>query len=184
MTSKAKLAYLIIMIHHVLFFFFTSYWQRRASIFFSEHSPTFWDSVDGFSASELAEHQVQNADGDGQTWRKLSDVSARLNGAVWTFRCSGSVPVQAPTRCEKQVVRLEAEIQGLMNVINEQHRYIQELQRSQSQQLQQIPNMYLGQQNLYKGRFWSNDTFLPAAFVRNTTTFYLPNGLLVQFEGN
>ncbi|KAK5603403.1 hypothetical protein CRENBAI_008224 [Crenichthys baileyi] len=56
----------------------------------------------------------------------------------------------APLLCEEKVVRLEAEIQGLMNVINDQHRYILELQNSQSQQLQHIPNMYLGQQNLYR----------------------------------
>uniref|UniRef100_A0A3Q2QUP4 Fibrinogen-like protein 1 n=1 Tax=Fundulus heteroclitus TaxID=8078 RepID=A0A3Q2QUP4_FUNHE len=56
----------------------------------------------------------------------------------------------APLLCEEKVVRLEAEIQGLMNVINEQHRYIQELQSSQTQQLQLIPNMFLGQQNLYR----------------------------------
>ncbi|XP_015226950.1 PREDICTED: fibrinogen-like protein 1 [Cyprinodon variegatus] len=55
-----------------------------------------------------------------------------------------------PLRCEKKVLRLEAEIQGLMSVINDQHRYIQELQSSQAQQLQHIPNMFLGDNNLYK----------------------------------
>ncbi|XP_017297164.1 fibrinogen-like protein 1 [Kryptolebias marmoratus] len=56
----------------------------------------------------------------------------------------------APLPCEKRVVRLEAEIQGLKNVVSEQHRYILELQSSQSQQLQRIPNTYLDPQNLYR----------------------------------
>uniref|UniRef100_A0A3Q4N399 Fibrinogen-like protein 1 n=1 Tax=Neolamprologus brichardi TaxID=32507 RepID=A0A3Q4N399_NEOBR len=60
-------------------------------------------------------------------------------------------PVQAPVPCEERVSRLEAEIQGLMNVISEQHRYIQELHSSQAQQLQQIPNSYLGLDDLYRG---------------------------------
>ncbi|XP_040001646.1 fibrinogen-like protein 1 isoform X1 [Xiphias gladius] len=56
----------------------------------------------------------------------------------------------APVPCEEQVVRLEAEIQGLMNVINDQHRYIQELHNSQTQQLEHIPNSHLGPENLYR----------------------------------
>ncbi|XP_063333182.1 fibrinogen-like protein 1 [Pelmatolapia mariae] len=58
--------------------------------------------------------------------------------------------VAAPVPCEERVSRLEAEIQGLMNVISEQHRYIQELHSSQAQQLQQIPNSYLGLDDLYR----------------------------------
>ncbi|XP_035770592.1 fibrinogen-like protein 1 [Neolamprologus brichardi] len=58
--------------------------------------------------------------------------------------------VVAPVPCEERVSRLEAEIQGLMNVISEQHRYIQELHSSQAQQLQQIPNSYLGLDDLYR----------------------------------
>ncbi|XP_042284957.1 fibrinogen-like protein 1 isoform X1 [Thunnus maccoyii] len=56
----------------------------------------------------------------------------------------------APVPCEEKVVRLEAEIQGLMNVINDQHRYIKELHKSQAQQLENIPNSHLGPDNLYK----------------------------------
>ncbi|XP_035515400.1 angiopoietin-4-like [Morone saxatilis] len=56
----------------------------------------------------------------------------------------------APVPCEEKVVRLEAEIQGLMNVIDDQHRYIQELHNSQTQQLEHIPNSHLGPENLYK----------------------------------
>uniref|UniRef100_A0A1A8KJA8 Fibrinogen-like protein 1 n=1 Tax=Nothobranchius kuhntae TaxID=321403 RepID=A0A1A8KJA8_NOTKU len=58
--------------------------------------------------------------------------------------------VGAPIPCAEKVVRLEAEIQGLMNVIQDQHRYILELHSSQSQQLQHIPNTFLGPQNLYR----------------------------------
>lgn len=46
---------------------------------------------------------------------------------------------------------MEAEIRGLMNVINDQHRYILELHNTQSLQLQQIPNTHLGPKNLYRG---------------------------------
>ncbi|XP_051242097.1 fibrinogen-like protein 1 isoform X2 [Dicentrarchus labrax] len=56
----------------------------------------------------------------------------------------------APVPCEEKVVRLEAEIQGLMNVIDDQHRYIQELHNSQTQQLEHIPNSHLGPENLSK----------------------------------
>ncbi|GAA6225841.1 fibrinogen-like protein 1 isoform X1 [Lates japonicus] len=56
----------------------------------------------------------------------------------------------APVPCEEKVVRLEAEIQGLMKVINDQHQYIQELHNSQSQQLEHIPNSHLGPENLYR----------------------------------
>ncbi|XP_059191151.1 fibrinogen-like protein 1 [Centropristis striata] len=37
-----------------------------------------------------------------------------------------------------------------MNVINDQHRYIQELQNSQAQQLEYLPNSHLGPENLYR----------------------------------
>ncbi|XP_023151280.1 fibrinogen-like protein 1 isoform X1 [Amphiprion ocellaris] len=56
----------------------------------------------------------------------------------------------APVPCEEKVVRLEAEIQNLMSVINDQHRYILELHSSQAQQLQHIPNSQLGVDNLYR----------------------------------
>ncbi|KAM9363257.1 fibrinogen-like protein 1 [Symphorus nematophorus] len=56
----------------------------------------------------------------------------------------------APVPCEEKVVLLEAEIQGLKNVIDDQHRYIQELHQSQSQQLEYLPNSHLGPENLYR----------------------------------
>ncbi|KAF6739388.1 Fibrinogen-like protein 1 [Oryzias melastigma] len=59
-------------------------------------------------------------------------------------------PLAAPVPCEERVVRLEAEIRGLMNVINDQHRYILELHNTQSLQLQQIPNTHLGPKDLYR----------------------------------
>lgn len=54
--------------------------------------------------------------------------------------------------CEEKVVLLEAEIQVLKNVISDQHRYIQELHKSQAQQLEHIPNSHLGPGNVYRGR--------------------------------
>ncbi|KAM7393554.1 hypothetical protein PAMP_020417 [Pampus punctatissimus] len=56
----------------------------------------------------------------------------------------------APVPCEEKVVRLEAEIRGLMSVIDDQHHYIQELHNSQAQQLENIPNSHLGPENLYR----------------------------------
>ncbi|XP_049901560.1 fibrinogen-like protein 1 [Epinephelus moara] len=56
----------------------------------------------------------------------------------------------APVPCEEKVVRLEAEIQGLKNVIDDQHRYIRGLHNSQAQQLEHIPNSHLGPDNLYR----------------------------------
>ncbi|KAM4603887.1 fibrinogen-like protein 1 [Polymixia lowei] len=50
----------------------------------------------------------------------------------------------APVPCEETVVRLEAEIQELKGVINDQRRYTQELHNSQALQLAQIPNTHLG----------------------------------------
>ncbi|KAM3622905.1 uncharacterized protein V6R79_004584 [Siganus canaliculatus] len=58
--------------------------------------------------------------------------------------------VQGPVPCEEKVARLEAEIQGLMNVISDQHRYIQQLHTSQALQLEQIPNSHMGPGNLYR----------------------------------
>ncbi|KAM9315163.1 fibrinogen-like protein 1 [Pholidichthys leucotaenia] len=55
-----------------------------------------------------------------------------------------------PGPCEQKVGHLEAEIQALKDVIDDQHRYILELHGSQVQQLQQIPNSHLGPQNLYR----------------------------------
>lgn len=48
------------------------------------------------------------------------------------------------------MARLEAEIQGLLNVIGAQHRYIQELHNSQAQQLQRVPLSFLDPDNLYR----------------------------------
>ncbi|XP_041839273.1 fibrinogen-like protein 1 [Melanotaenia boesemani] len=56
----------------------------------------------------------------------------------------------APIPCEERVIRLEAEIRGLMNVINDQHRYILELHNTQSLQLQHLPNAHLGPENMYR----------------------------------
>ncbi|KAM9700036.1 fibrinogen-like protein 1 [Menidia menidia] len=56
----------------------------------------------------------------------------------------------APVPCEERLVRLEAELQNLMGVINEQHRYILELHGSQSEALQRLPNAHLGPGNLYR----------------------------------
>ncbi|XP_061589067.1 fibrinogen-like protein 1 [Cololabis saira] len=74
---------------------------------------------------------------------------AMLKTAV-TFLLHLVSSLAAPLPCEERVVRLEAEIQGLMNVINDQHRYILELHTSQSEQLQHIPNTHLGPKNLYR----------------------------------
>ncbi|XP_060941667.1 fibrinogen-like protein 1 [Limanda limanda] len=56
----------------------------------------------------------------------------------------------APVPCEDTVVSLEVEIQGLVNVINDQHRYIQELHNSQAEQLENMPNLHLDPENLYR----------------------------------
>ncbi|XP_029949247.1 fibrinogen-like protein 1 [Salarias fasciatus] len=56
----------------------------------------------------------------------------------------------APVPCDKKVARLEAEIKSLMNVINDQHRYILELHSSQGRQLEHLPNTFLGSDELYK----------------------------------
>ncbi|KAM3864695.1 fibrinogen-like protein 1 [Diretmus argenteus] len=56
----------------------------------------------------------------------------------------------APVPCKERVGRLEAEIQGLMGVIVDQHRYIQELHDSHAQQLEHIPNTHLGTGNQYR----------------------------------
>ncbi|XP_037110805.1 fibrinogen-like protein 1 [Syngnathus acus] len=61
-----------------------------------------------------------------------------------------AVSVAAPVPCEQIVVRLQAEIEELTNVINEQHRYIQVLHSHQAQQLEHIPNSHLGAQNPYR----------------------------------
>ncbi|XP_028276478.1 fibrinogen-like protein 1 [Parambassis ranga] len=56
----------------------------------------------------------------------------------------------APVPCDEKVTRLEEEIRGLKNVIHNQHRYILELHRSQSLQLQHLPSSHLGAENLYR----------------------------------
>lgn len=63
-----------------------------------------------------------------------------------------SFSVQAPLPCEEKVVLLEAQIKVLNNVISDQHRYIDELHKSQAQQLEHLPNSHLGTRNLYRGR--------------------------------
>lgn len=60
--------------------------------------------------------------------------------------------VQAPVPCEKKVAELEKEIQDLKNTIHSQNLYIQELHRTQSQQLENLPNLHLGTENQYRGR--------------------------------
>ncbi|XP_071388857.1 fibrinogen-like protein 1 [Centroberyx affinis] len=61
-----------------------------------------------------------------------------------------AVCVAVPVPCEELVGRLEAEIQELLGVIKDQHRYIQELHSSQAQQLEHIPNTHLGTGNQYR----------------------------------
>ncbi|AWP06227.1 putative fibrinogen-like protein 1 [Scophthalmus maximus] len=56
----------------------------------------------------------------------------------------------APVPCEVEVVHLEAEIQRLVSVINDQHRYIQGLHNSQAQQLEHIPSSHLGPENRHR----------------------------------
>lgn len=75
--------------------------------------------------------------------------------------------------CEEKVSNLEAEIRGLIKVINDQHRYIQELHNSQAQQLQYIPNSHLGPENLHRGR----DGF-PFVFYLHFTAFGCPTYLM------
>ncbi|KAM9857668.1 fibrinogen-like protein 1 [Aulostomus maculatus] len=56
----------------------------------------------------------------------------------------------APVPCEEMVIRLEAEIRGLKMVIDDQHRYIQELHKIHAQRLEHLPNSHLGPDNLYR----------------------------------
>ncbi|XP_058496080.1 fibrinogen-like protein 1 [Solea solea] len=58
--------------------------------------------------------------------------------------------IAAPVPCEEKVVRLETEIQDLISVINDQHRYIRDLHNRQAEQLEHIPNSHLGPSNLYR----------------------------------
>ncbi|KAG7225821.1 hypothetical protein INR49_014342 [Caranx melampygus] len=71
-------------------------------------------------------------------------IQDRLDLLIWF------VSLQAPMPCEEKVAGLEAEVQGLMNVISDQHRYIQELHNSQAQQLEHVPFSYLEPENLYR----------------------------------
>lgn len=50
------------------------------------------------------------------------------------------------------VGRLQAEMEDLVRVINDQHRYIQELHLSQAQKLPQIPQTHLQTGGQYKGQ--------------------------------
>lgn len=59
--------------------------------------------------------------------------------------------VQAPVPCEKKVAQLEKDIQELKDTISSQNLYIQELHRTQSRQLENIPNLHLGTENQYRG---------------------------------
>ncbi|XP_061686074.1 fibrinogen-like protein 1 [Syngnathoides biaculeatus] len=71
-----------------------------------------------------------------------------ITSVYFLFRITVGVPVPVP--CEEKVVRLEAKIEALTNVINEQHQYIQVLHDHQAQQLMHIPNSHLATQNLHK----------------------------------
>ena len=77
-------------------------------------------------------------------------ISKCIASGNYSYDCV-SLPFQAPVPCEEMVVHLEAEIQGLKRVINNQQQYIQELHNSQVQQLEKIPNSHLGPENLYRG---------------------------------
>ncbi|KAJ0050883.1 hypothetical protein NL108_009324 [Boleophthalmus pectinirostris] len=57
---------------------------------------------------------------------------------------------KVPVPCAEVVSRLEAELEGLMEIVREQHRYIQELHRSQTTQLQGVPNSFMGTGNIYR----------------------------------
>ncbi|XP_029621728.1 fibrinogen-like protein 1 [Salmo trutta] len=56
----------------------------------------------------------------------------------------------APVQCGEMVGRLQAEMEDLVRVINEQHRYIQGLHLSQAQKLPQIPQTHLQTGGQYK----------------------------------
>lgn len=60
--------------------------------------------------------------------------------------CPHVLCVQVPLPCEKQVVRLEAEVRALQSLVTEQHLYIQQLQSAQNQNQIQIQNQNLNQQ--------------------------------------
>lgn len=75
--------------------------------------------------------------------------------------------------CEEKVVRLEAEIQGLKNVIDDQRRYIRGLHNSQAQQLEHIPNSHLGPDNLYRGRERFLSEIHACVFIVSAFTTYL-----------
>lgn len=80
----------------------------------------------------------------------LADVHAPFTMAEhWNWNV---FPVQAPVPCEKKVAELEKEIQELKSTISSQNLYIQELHRTQSQQLENLPNLHLGTENQYRGR--------------------------------
>lgn len=59
--------------------------------------------------------------------------------------------VQAPVPCEKKVAELERDIHELKKTISSQNSYIQELHRTQSLQLENLPNLHLGSENQYRG---------------------------------
>ncbi|XP_077379884.1 fibrinogen-like protein 1 isoform X1 [Festucalex cinctus] len=80
--------------------------------------------------------------------RKRTEMMGMLTSVYVLFHMAVSVAVRLP--CEQMVVRLEAEIEQLTNVISEQHRYIQVLHHHQAKQLEHIPNSHLGMQNLYR----------------------------------
>ncbi|KAL7403986.1 hypothetical protein ABVT39_008108 [Epinephelus coioides] len=82
-----------------------------------------------------------------------SSIRSPMMGMLRTsvaFLLHMAASLAAPVPCEEKVVRLEAEIQGLKNVIDDQHRYIRGLHNSQAQQLEHIPNSHLGPDNLYR----------------------------------
>ncbi|XP_056135642.1 fibrinogen-like protein 1 [Lampris incognitus] len=68
----------------------------------------------------------------------------------WLILLHLAACLAAPIPCEEKVVRLEEEIKGLRQVIDDQHRYILELQKSQASKLEQLPNAHLHPEDLYK----------------------------------
>ncbi|XP_057698872.1 fibrinogen-like protein 1 [Corythoichthys intestinalis] len=105
-----------------------------------------------------------------------------IKSVYFLFHVAFSVAVPVP--CEQQVVRLEAEIAGLTNLINEQHRYIQVLHSHQAEQLEHIPNSHLGSQNLYRdcSEIFANGNVASGLYVIRPDGF--PTALSVYCDMN
>ncbi|KAK7929787.1 hypothetical protein WMY93_006182 [Mugilogobius chulae] len=58
--------------------------------------------------------------------------------------------IAVPVPCAEVVSRLEAELVGLMDVVREQHRYIQQLHQTQTLELKNLPNSLMGQKDVYR----------------------------------